>query len=179
MGMTCGLSCNLRLKHFLANRFRGASMRRRNVYKSSWIHVSAGNVRNLDAWTWTAHYADGSALGEWDEQGNEHGFREVEVDRVVALELTHVADALPPLAVLVDGPGGQKPVFFRRRTVTLSADGQEKERETVTCIGWEGPEGKGSIGGGSDDTLWFNTHGRNAYLFTDDAGRIVLTDRSR
>lgn len=101
-----------------------------------------------DVWRWRVHYRDGDTLEEYDEDGTDHGFAEVQLAEVVALEVYPAAGADSPLAqqiVLIDAESGQRPIFFRRRQQLLMLDnatGEIDERAprrtmTATVIGWQ------------------------------------------
>lgn len=111
-----------------------------------------------DAWTWVARYDDGSCIAELDPHGD-HGFADVELERVRAFEL-HPADpesGLSTFCILIDPLRGQVPIFFRTRaTEWLLAGG---ESETLhTCIGRR----EGDV---------------ETYIYCDDTRRVVIADR--
>lgn len=91
-----------------------------------------------DAWTWIACYDDGSSLMEIEPDGTEHGFAEVDLARLSAFVLNPMRDGLPAPIVKIDRASGQRPIFFRRRTIALDpALGTEEKRSTITVLGWQ------------------------------------------
>jgi hypothetical protein len=109
-----------------------------------------------DLWTWCAIYKDGGALYEYDEDGTEHGFREVKPDQVEALCLLPSSTEQKSYEVKVD-PTKVAPVFFRRRSIHIRSDGEEGGRSVIHCIGWEG-------------------RNKSSYLFVFEDGSTLLTD---
>lgn len=94
---------------------------------------------DTDVWHWRFYYADGTQFNEFDEDGTDHGFAEVDLAQVVALELVPQRPNLPNHIVLIT-PQEQRPIFFRRRAkpLLLSADAvQVTGHLTVTVIGWQ------------------------------------------
>lgn len=109
-----------------------------------------------DLWTWSAVYKDGSVLYEYDEDGTEHGFKEVGLDRVDSFCLLPSVSELKAYVVSVKDKD-TVPVFFRRRSINVNADGTENRRSTTHCIGWR----RGDIA---------------SYLFVFEDGSTLLTD---
>ena len=109
-----------------------------------------------DRWTWTAHLVDGTAVAEYDDAGVARGWAAVDGRAVRAIVLTPTAAGLPgPMVATV--PEGATPVLFRRRTLTVQADGGAVvEQRTATCAGWE-------------------REGQGCYLVAFDDGAILLT----
>lgn len=88
-----------------------------------------------DLWTWRAHYRDGSTLDEFDADGRDHGFADVDQSRLAAFELLPAADGLQRAVLLVTGD--LRPIFFRRRTVTVSQSGESEEPVSIHVLGWQ------------------------------------------
>lgn len=109
-------------------------------------------------WTWSARYEDGTVLTE-REVGT---FTAVDRDRCVELELRPAGLLAPgsPIVVRPDLGKGERAAYFRRNRIPLTIGwglnvGQGR-RETVWCIGVEGPDDAG------------------VYAFADKAGRVQL-----
>lgn len=109
-----------------------------------------------DLWHWRVVYTDGSVLDEYDADGNEHGWAEVEVARVAEVLLVPQIDGLPAHQMHVTGAAC--PRFLRRRSITVSQSGGETRRSTLHMLGleWEAQRG--------------------VYLFLAEDGRVLLTD---
>ncbi len=113
------------------------------------------NSKVTDAYTWQVTYQDGSSLPEYDseEGATSRGFAEVRSESVSMLSLLGQGRGYS-----VHIPEGALPVFFRRRSITLSVTEEgEGARETTHCIGWS----RGESG---------------VYLFVHDDGSTLLTD---
>jgi hypothetical protein len=109
-----------------------------------------------DLWTWCAIYKDGKVLYEYDEDGTEHGFREVQPDQVESLCLLPSSTDQKSYTVRVN-PKKVTPVFFRRRSIHMRSDGEEAGRSVIHCIGWEDKD-------------------KSSYLFVFEDGSTLLTD---
>ncbi len=93
-------------------------------------------MARTDDWLWIARYEDGEQQ-EFDADGVEHGWAEVDAARVVAIELVPTRDGLVPLTVAT--PDGASPYVFRRRTTAVSLDEAEAgPTKTVMVVGWDG-----------------------------------------
>ncbi len=91
-----------------------------------------------DVFTWIACYDDGSSLMEIESDGTEHGFAEVDLDRLSAFVLNPMREGLPSPVVKIDRAGGQRPIFFRRRSIALDPETHgEANRSTITVLGWQ------------------------------------------
>lgn len=99
-----------------------------------------------DIWRWRVHYNDGTTLEEYDADGTDHGFAEVRLPDVLALEVypaspdAHLAQQI----VLIDAANAQRPIFFRRRQqlLTFDSDGEldttaPRRMVTTTVLGWQ------------------------------------------
>jgi hypothetical protein len=88
-------------------------------------------------WNWRAHYNDGTKLDEW-ENNTEHGWKDVDLDRLVAFELIPDYDCLHlPRPTLSITPT-MRPIFFRRNRVEIDPNGgNEVGRIVVPCLGWQ------------------------------------------
>jgi len=109
-----------------------------------------------DAWTWIARYDDGACVAELDPHGD-HGFADVDLERVRAFELqpSNPDSSLPSFCVLIDPARGQRPIFFRRRATAWLLAGGESET-VLTCVGRR------------DDAS-------ATYLFLDAQGHVVVS----
>jgi hypothetical protein len=107
-----------------------------------------------DAYTWSVWCADGTVLCEYDRPEG-RGFAEVASLSVVGILLLPLQGVSP--SYRVDIPQGAQPVFFRRRSVTVSPlAGESEPRPTTHCIGWKKDE-------------------QAVYLFVFDGGSTLLT----
>jgi hypothetical protein len=107
-----------------------------------------------DKYTWQVRYSGDTWVLECDdERPDGRGFGEVEHAGIRCIDLIP-AQAGSVHSVLV--PDGASPVFFRRRSIELNAEG-EQGRATVHCIGWKQGE-----------------HG--VYLFVFDNGSCLLSN---
>ncbi len=90
--------------------------------------------KTQDAYTWGAMYSDSTCIAEYDRPEG-RGFAEVDQIRVKELLLLHLAGGT---SHSVHIPQGATPVFFRRRSVTISPlAGESTPRPTTHCIGWK------------------------------------------
>ena len=93
-----------------------------------------------DTHHWRAQYDDGSHLDEHDEDGRGVGFASVDQSCLTALELLPQDGGIPYRLQLSDD---MRPIFFRRRAVTVNpSDGVPEDervigRKTSTVIGWQ------------------------------------------
>lgn len=122
------------------------------------------------AYSWRAVYRDGTVLDEMDEHGTDvHGFRDVDQERLAAFALLPLSPGLPPVTVLIDAPGGQRPIFFRRRTALLNpttgAVTRAPAANDLHVIGWQR-----TIGEPPDAT------NVRSVVFVLPDGRLVLSD---
>lgn len=114
------------------------------------------------AFTWKAVYGDGTEFNEFDDDGRDHGFGEVDQSRVVRVHLIPLRPHLAEHVVAIDPTRGQRPIFFRRHRLTVrTADGAVEARSTVTVLGW-----RQSIG----DQLV------HSYTFLFDDGSSLIAD---
>jgi len=109
----------------------------------------------MDAWTWVAHYADGGTLEELDPHGD-HGFADVDLERVCGFELRPIGAGLPAVYVMIDAAAGERPVFFRRRATSWLLAGGDPST-VFTCVGRR------------------DGHGATC-VFLDETGRVLLAD---
>ncbi len=101
-------------------------------------------------YSWGVLYQDGTHL---HEEESTSGWASVDQEHTKSLALfTH--DGI--LAYRVDIPTGATPVFFRRKSITIAWEGENRHM-TVHCIGWKR---------GEDAT----------YLFIGESGLVLLTD---
>lgn len=89
-----------------------------------------------DVWTWVVRYTGGITLAERDADGTEHGFSEVDLARVEAIELRPLDAIHSPVFAVI--PIAATPVFFRRREIMIDSSGApQSARATLTILGWE------------------------------------------
>ena len=90
-----------------------------------------------DAYTWLVEYDDGTVFPELQEDGSPRPFGEVDIPRVKQLWVRPSnGTPLPPYGVTLQDE--QRPVFFRRRGLTLrSATGEQVPEPEITVVGWE------------------------------------------
>ena len=116
-------------------------------------------IATSDAYMWVVTYQDGTDLKEFDSANQlGRGFAEVDHPKVKALHLLPV-HAGSMRAHVVAIPDDATPQFFRRRTLTLDALGDDEARAggTVHCIGWKRVD-------------------QSVYLFLWDDGSSLLTE---
>src|SRR5512146_1487349 len=105
-----------------------------------------------DAWMWEARYLDGTTLPEFtweakEQQWKDHGWAEVDKDRLAAFALIPMRPGLPShmlaLNPLVSG-NTTRFIFFRRRMgvmappgALLPADRYPTGTATCTVLGWQ------------------------------------------
>jgi len=92
-----------------------------------------------DVYTWVAFYQDGTSLREFDETGQDHGFGEVDLDRLGAFALLPTVPGLSAAQVLIDPASGQRPIFFRRRIGRAEPhpDRARPNHLTLHFLGWQ------------------------------------------
>ncbi len=113
-----------------------------------------------DQYTWRVEYTDGTQFGEIADDGTILPFGAVEMGRVRALGVVAVEGEDSPLFMVWIKPG-QRPIFFRRRSIELNPnDGTQTALPATTCIGWQETR-----------------HGRNvaSYLFICPDGQVILS----
>lgn len=96
-------------------------------------------------WLWIAHYRDGSILEEYPDEGEDHAFKDINLDECVAFQLVPQYAHLGVHIVKLTPEDGQRLIFFRRRIASAASDVALDEngdyilstRETITCIGWQ------------------------------------------
>lgn len=89
-------------------------------------------------WHWRAHYSeDGSSyLDEYDADGTQHGFAEVDIARVVVFELRPVSPGLPPVLVKIGRQS--RPIFWRTHITSVNPQtGEQVGQMTITVAGWQ------------------------------------------
>lgn len=111
-----------------------------------------------DAYRWLARYTDGTVLREYEDDGTEHGFADVDQARLASFEL--LPRSGPPV-ILVPSED-VRPFFFRRRRIALGPDGAEQGRSTVTILGYRVTEGG---------------HERAGYIGLYEDGTARISDR--
>lgn len=99
-----------------------------------------------DAYHWRAEYADGSHLDEHSVAGG-LPFAAIDQARLVSLVLLPNYHGLGTHRLVLHP--GQRPVFYRTRTVTVPLDGSAVTRVSVTTLGWQatifGPSGPRNV----------------------------------
>ena len=88
-----------------------------------------------DIYMWRGHYADGTIIDEYDESGNARGFASVDVLRLVAFELVAIQPGLQSLHIVVTQEC--RPIFFRRRAITLDMDTGTQVHSAITVLGFQ------------------------------------------
>src|SRR5690242_852932 len=104
--------------------------------------VNGQPVKMPYPWMWQAVYDDGSVLPEVDEDGHDHGFKEIDLSRVARMDLLPTLPGWQEVSVAIDAPSGQRPIFFRRVQfdVVATVSGEvveEKPRRIITILGWQ------------------------------------------
>lgn len=90
-----------------------------------------------DVYTWQVLYTDDTSTSEYDEtRPDGRGWAEREAKEVTTITLARVADGT--VVQSIDIPEGAEPVFFRRRTLTISLTDDSRQQGTLAhCIGWK------------------------------------------
>lgn len=115
-----------------------------------------------DGWTWRVHYSDGTTFDEYEPDGTEHSFAEVDNPRVAVVELLPQHDWLAEHVVKIDAAAGTRPIFFRRRSRIVNLEsGEDTAGPVIHCLGWQK-----------------TVNGRNvaSYLFLFADGSSLTTD---
>ena len=101
------------------------------------ILIDAQAWGDTPAWTWKAVYEDGTEVSEFDDDGRDHGFGEVDDRRVARVHLLPLRPHLAEHVLTIDPARGQRPIFFRRHRLTVrTVTGAVEGRSTVTVLGW-------------------------------------------
>lgn len=102
--------------------------------------------------------------GHWQD----HGFAEVDMARVVAVELIPQREDLAHHLVKIDTSRGQRPIFFRRRYINLDPVTFEEQRNrmSATCLGWQNTVNGSNV---ASYTFYFDN---GSSLVTDDHNAI-------
>jgi len=99
-----------------------------------------------DLWSWVATYTDATQVAEYDADGREHAFREVDLPRVASVALVPTVEGLPLHVVHLQPDLGQRPIFFRRRQRLLDlATGEEGATATIHVLGWQQTVGSANV----------------------------------
>lgn len=89
-----------------------------------------------DKHLWRAHYSDGTALNEYDEAGQSHGFAEVDQSRLVGLEFVSSEGGARGIFVKLESDA--RPILFRNKRIHFNAaDGSQWQGETITVLGFQ------------------------------------------
>jgi hypothetical protein len=114
-----------------------------------------------DAYAWTVHYRDGSAIGQINADGQDTGsWRKVDVRNVAIIRLEPQRPDLPLHGVIV--PEGATAVLSFQRGHTLDLNtGEQYPNPVMVIAGWE-----------RDNTgayLWIDSEGNTALSYDRDA----------
>lgn len=91
-----------------------------------------------DAWEWCAEYDDGTLLHEYDDDGTDHGFAEIDQARLVRLLL--VPGRVGLSTHTIERGDGETANFWRRRPITLNPNtGEQTQGESITIVCIERP----------------------------------------
>lgn len=108
-----------------------------------------------DAYAWTVHYRDGSAIAQITDGEDTGSWRKVDVRNVAIIRLEPLRPDLPLHGVLV--PDGATAVLTFRRGHTLDLNtGEQITNPVMVIAGWE----------------WGNA---GAYLWIDSLGNTALS----
>lgn len=131
----------------------------------SLLHHSAG-AGEPDLWLWRAYYKDGTFLDELDADGTLHGFKDVDLEKCVALQWIPTVEGLPAPHVRINLDKGERGLLFRRRGRIFDPNiGRDIGAMPVYhCIGWEVP---------NEDPSLAPVHASYLFLFED--GSIMMT----
>lgn len=119
-----------------------------------------------EAFTWSVLYEDGTWLHEVEADGTRHGFKHIDLPRVQSMTLWPCRSGLSSFTVARTGPTW-RPIFTRRRTLTVNplTGQQEGEAVTVTCLGWQ-----------RTDTVAGEPRNVKSYAWLFDDGSVLITD---
>ena len=87
---------------------------------------------------WAVVYDDGSTLLEYPQPSEHHSFNEVDLDRVVSLEVApnHWLGATGPTFVVPIHPG-DRPVFFRQNALIINQVEESQTHIRYTVFGYQ------------------------------------------
>lgn len=92
----------------------------------------------MDTWHWLAIYTDGDLFPEYEEGGRQHGFGQVDRDRLKAIAWVPSDPDSGHAQVIVDIEPGDAPLLFRRRRRKVSlATGHVVGTTVIHYIGKE------------------------------------------
>lgn len=83
---------------------------------------------------WTAVYPDGSTLPEVAPDGSEHGWAEIDQDRLEAFCLQPSRIGLPTAVLRLHD---SRPIYFRRRSIENILTGDGSVSGTITVLGFQ------------------------------------------
>lgn len=118
------------------------------------------NNRVQDQYEWFVQYKDASWHAEFDEtRPDGRGFLEIDQAQIQRIALGFYDGEYFHFYHQVAVPEGAQPVFFRRRTRTISPALQEIiQTDTIHCIGWKAGE----------VAVYLFIHADGSTLLTDD-----------
>lgn len=110
-----------------------------------------------DVYTWQVTYRDGTSTNEYDEvRPDGRGWHEREDKPVQTVALLWTGETTEVASIAL--PDNSTPVFFRRRTLTVNPNTNERTQDpTVHCIGWKRGD-------------------KACYLFVFSDGSTLMTD---
>lgn len=116
-----------------------------------------------DIFHWKIYYEDEHhdihSLNEFDADGTDHSFQEIDPLAIRVIELIPQEDHMPYPHVKI--PDGAMALFFRRRMKHIQLTDEAPEEiasDTITCVGWK------------------TATGVYTYLWYCDNGTMLMTD---
>ena len=91
----------------------------------------------MDLYYWTAEYKDGGSLSQYNDDGTENKYTDIDRTNLVRFVLSQVNKGTPILAINFDRPG-QRLIWRRRHRKHFAAEGGNLIREeTIHIVGWQ------------------------------------------
>lgn len=95
----------------------------------------ADEAVEAEAWSWTARYADGTTVAQFDARdGTFHRFDEIDLGRIAELEVRPARG--PGCAFRVHVVPGMRPIFFKRHR-RLHVGTPHERHEVLYCFGYQ------------------------------------------
>lgn len=81
---------------------------------------------------WKAIYDDGKSLSQYNENGTENKYTDIDRNRLVQFVL--LADGIPKIVIHLDN---NKRLIYRRRVAAAFSGANAGKQETVHLVGWQ------------------------------------------
>ena len=115
-----------------------------------------------EKWKWVAIYKDDTILKQFDDDGNFHQFKEIDIDN---LALWRITDGVRNIDIPMNP--GMKPIHFyqRKRSKTMGSD--VEQQSTVYCFGYENTQSE------ETDKLIYMIFENDFVVMTRDTNPVV------